>query len=72
MTIRSERSRVDDWNRNHPIGTRVCYWRGVRDSGPGREGKTESMAELLGGHTAVVWISGVAGCIALSHVEVSP
>ncbi len=26
-------------------------------------------AQVLGGHTAVVWLAGVSGCVALSHCE---
>ena len=59
---------VDTWNRDCLIGTRVRYWTGVRE-GEGKVSTTRSKAEVLGGHTAVVWIEGVAGCVALSHVK---
>lgn len=57
------------FNDAHPIGTRVRYWRGARE-GAGAESTTRTEAKVLGDHTAVVWLDGVAGCIALSHVEV--
>lgn len=60
---------VDAWNAAHPIGTLVRYWTGVRE-GEGRTGRTRSAAELLGGHTPVVWVTGPVGCVALGHVEV--
>lgn len=66
----AERRAVEAWNGVHPVGTEVVYWPGVR-AGCGIVGVTSTEAVLLGGHTAVVWLSGVSGCIALSHVEVS-
>ena len=59
---------VDEWNAAYPVGTGVRYWPGAR-TGPGIEATTRSRASVLGGHTSVVWVTDVAGCIALSHVE---
>lgn len=59
---------VDRWNDAYADGTEVRYWTGVRE-GSGKVGRTDGAAWLLGGHTAVVRIHGVASCIALSHVE---
>ena len=56
------------WNQTFPIGTRVRYWTGARE-GIGKESVTRSEASVLGGHSAVVWIEGCVGCMALSHVE---
>ncbi|MGW1059330.1 hypothetical protein [Micromonospora rubida] len=56
------------FNDASPIGTPVRYWRGARD-GDGRTARTRTAAQLLGGHTAVVWLDGVSGCIALTHVQ---
>ncbi|PSH05165.1 MAG: hypothetical protein CXZ00_03135 [Acidobacteria bacterium] len=56
------------WNRRFPIGTRVRYWTGTRDK-PGKVSVTKSEAQVLGGHTAVLWVEGESGCISLSHVE---
>ena len=58
-----------DFNGRVPIGTPVRYWTGPR-TGPGVESKTRTEAQLLGGHTPVVWVEGCVACIALSHVEV--
>lgn len=60
---------VAEWNAQHPVGTRVRYWRGERKGEPSGEGITHSPATVLGGHTAVAWIEGCSGCVALSHVE---
>jgi hypothetical protein len=61
-------SACDAFNREHPIGSRIRVCAGpigtdvkdveVRDPG----------AIVLGGHTPVVYVTGGAGCIALSHV----
>ncbi|WP_433513836.1 hypothetical protein ACQP2T_61530 [Nonomuraea sp. CA-143628] len=32
-------------------------------------GRTRTPAHLLGGHTAVVWVTGESSCIGLSHVD---
>ncbi len=59
---------VQEFNEHNPIGTLVRYWTGARE-GEGKLAKTDSAAHVLGGHTAVVWLAGVSGCIALTHVE---
>lgn len=56
------------WNEEFPEGTPVRYWTGVR-KGAGTAGETRSAATVLGGHTAVVWVTGHSACIALSHVQ---
>lgn len=56
------------FNDAHPIGTPVRYWKGVRE-GAGKVSTTRTVAQLLGGHTAVVWLNGVSGCIALTHIQ---
>ncbi len=59
---------VVKWNRRFPVGTHVRYWMGMRE-GIGKISTTLSEAILLGGHTPVVWLYDVSGCVALSHVE---
>lgn len=61
---------VTDWNDANAVGTVVRYWRGAKSGEPSGVGETVSRAAVLGGHTAVIWINGCSGCIALSHVEV--
>lgn len=63
MKITSEK-----WNKIYEVGTRVRYWRGVRE-GEGVVSKTRSSAWDLCGFP-VVLIEGTTGGIALSHVEV--
>lgn len=59
---------VDDWNRAHPVGTRVKV---TLDNGDVVEDVTVAYgaggsAELLGGHTACVKLQG-RGCFLLSR-----
>lgn len=56
------------WNAAHPVGTPVRFWTGMR-KGDGVESVTRSTAQVLGGHTAVVWVEGEGSCIALTHIE---
>jgi hypothetical protein len=62
---------VDAFNAIHPVGTPVRYWKGVRE-GEGRISRTRTPAQMLSGHTAIVWLEGVSGGIALTHVEPLP
>jgi hypothetical protein len=64
----SQKALVAKWNERFPVGTRVRYWTGDR-YGIGKVSTTRTLAEVLSGHTAVVWVNGEAGCVALSHVE---
>lgn len=65
---RAAKKQVDAFNKLHPVGTAVLVWKGLKD-GDGQRTVTTSEAQLLSGHTAVVWVKDVSGCIALSHVE---
>jgi hypothetical protein len=59
---------VENFNLQYPVGTPVRYYRGRKEDKPS-EGKTCGPADLLGGHTPVVFVEGV-GAIALTHVEI--
>ena len=56
---------VDQWNERHPVGQAVTI---RRDNGDIITTKTTSAAELLSGHSAVVWLEGISGCYLLSRV----
>lgn len=56
---------VDNWNKHYPVGQAVTV---RRDNGETMETKTRSPAELLSGHSAVVWLDGISGCYLLSRV----
>lgn len=49
------------WNSAYPAGTEVDY-RFHRAAAPKRT-RTTTEAQVLGGHTAVVWLAGVSGCV---------
>lgn len=55
----------DKFNASNPIGTRVTVH---LDSGEVRETFTRSEAEILSGHSAVIWLDGVRGCYLLDRV----
>ncbi|MET9339252.1 hypothetical protein [Nonomuraea sp. NPDC003804] len=59
---------VEQWNKTVPVGTPVRYWTGYRE-GDGKQSRTRTDAQMLGGHTAVVWMDGEPSCVALTHVE---
>lgn len=60
---------VDDWNAEHEPGVDVIK---TDDFGDETRTKTRSCAEILGGHTAVIWLEGTAGCYDLDRVRVVP
>ena len=64
---RHMQSECDTFNNRVPVGYEVRYWKGLRE-GDGKVGKVSYPAQIMGGHTAVVYISGV-GAVALTHVE---
>ena len=58
-------SSVDSWNASHPVGTAVKV---RKDGGEVVESETRSEAWVLGGHTAVVMVTGIRGCYLLNRV----
>lgn len=66
MAGRDVQKAVDDWNNAYPVGTPV---RLTRDNGNVVITRTRSEAEVLSGHTAVIWLEGVSGCYCLDKVE---
>ena len=69
--MKSERElqqECDDFNQQFAVGTKG--WLHM-DSGEKRETYTRSIAQVLSGHTAVIWVKGVAGCYLLNRFEVN-
>lgn len=64
-TSKSEQKKVDLWNAKYQIGQEVDL---LKDSGEVVRTKTRSAAEVLSGHTAVIWLDGVTGCYILDRV----
>lgn len=56
----------DDWNKVNPVGCDV----GLRKDGDDKLTltKTRSEAQILSGHTAVIWLEGISGCYMLDRV----
>ena len=57
---------ADAWNQASPVGTTVEY-RSLIDGPVTFIGKTRSEAQILSGHTVVVWLEGKAGCVCVEH-----
>jgi hypothetical protein len=57
---------VDGWNEKYEVGQAVT----VRmDSGELRRTRTRSRAQLLSGHTGVIWVEDISGCYLLERVQ---
>lgn len=68
--IKTAGKEVAKFNDRYSVGQKARVWIGVRGEGePSIETETTTPAQALGGHTAVVWVKDVSGCIALSHIE---
>ena len=55
----------DKFNSAHQVGASVSV---KLDSGEVRETVTNSEAQVMGGHSAVIWLDGVSGCYDLERV----
>lgn len=62
-------AQASKWNEKHPIGTKVNF-HPLIGRPESRPGVTRSAATVLSGHTAVVWLEGEAGCVALDALEI--
>jgi hypothetical protein len=65
MDPRVLQDRVDTFNQLHKVGTAVIV---QRDDGTLQKTKTRSAAQILSGHSAVIWLQGISGCYALERV----
>jgi hypothetical protein len=63
--VRGPQADVDSWNANVAVGGKVTY---RRDNGAEIQTRTRSRAQVLSNHTAVVWLDGITGCVALDRV----
>ena len=66
-SIRQKNKRIVDFNSKVPIGTPVIV---TKDNGEEIKTTTRSDAQLLGGHTPVVFLDRMSGCYALNRVRV--
>lgn len=65
FTVEELQHWCDSWNAAHPVGTPVIL---TKDGGEHMHTKTRSKAEVLNGHSAVIWLEGVRGCYLLNRV----
>lgn len=65
-SVKAECAKVDAWNAANKIGVDVAY---RRDNGKAILTKTRTEAQMLSGHTAVVWLENVSGCVDLTRVN---
>lgn len=61
-----EQAKVDAWNAANKSGADVAY---RRDNGKAILTKTRTEAQVLSGHTAVIWLEGISGCVDLMRVN---
>ncbi len=69
VILRGEQKKVDRWNADKAVGVPVTY---LKDDGTQIKTATRTPAELLSGHTAVVWVDGIAGCVRLDRISQRP
>ena len=55
----------DKFNAAHQVGAAVSV---ELDGGEARETITVSEAQVLSGHSAVIWLKGISGCYLLERV----
>lgn len=64
MKKNNPQAQASAWNDQVEVGAEVEY-RSFPSVPPMRY-RTRTQAEVLGGHTAVVWLEGKAGCVLIS------
>lgn len=63
---KSMQKQCDDFNARYSVGDKIKFWTGPREGNPTHEGVIRFPAEIMGGHSPVVYVEG-KGSIALSH-----
>jgi len=59
---------ADKWNATHPIGTPVTRYKLINPLLEGSETTTRSEAWVMGDHSVMVMVKGVAGGVVLESV----
>lgn len=57
------------WNRAHPVGTSVHYWKRAGSFETPIDTITTSEAWVMGGHTIMVMVDCQSGAVPVSHVK---
>lgn len=68
VTTDEMQAACDAFNAKHKPGDTIECWPGVREGKPVQRTVREPGAVILSVHTAVVYVTGGGGCIALTHV----
>ena len=68
--IKALQAQCDTFNAAHPVGTAVTVQLDGQDEPFAT--KTRSAAEVLSGHSAVIWLENVRGCYLLDCVKAAP
>jgi hypothetical protein len=63
---------ADDFNRRFPIGTEVIRYRLVNPLMEPTRTRTRSAAWVMGGHSAMVMVAGVAGGVLCESIQALP
>ena len=63
--VKDLQKQVEAFNARFPIGQIVTV---RKDNGEGIRTATRSKAQVLSGHSAVVWLEGITGCYLLDRV----
>ena len=58
-------SKIEVFNKKHPVGSKVTV---IKDLGEKIETEVRFPAEILSGHSTVVWLVGISGCYSLDRV----
>lgn len=69
--LRKLQQQCDRFNAAYPVGSAVRF-RPVAGYRTTELTRTRSAAYVLSGHTAVIFVEGRAGCVALDHCEPEP
>ena len=68
---KNPQAEVEAFNRRFRVGDPVDYYE-VIGLGECLRTRTRTPAEVLSGHSAVVWLEGKAGCVLCSHCFMPP
>ncbi|WP_375454818.1 hypothetical protein [uncultured Methylobacterium sp.] len=68
MAVRAMHRECAAFNDRHAVGDTIKVWPGPIEGEP-KAVQIRYPAQVLSGHTPVVYVTGGHGCIALSHVQ---
>lgn len=66
--LKTMQAECDRFNARFAVGDDIAVWTGVREGNPTTV-QVRYPAQIMSGHTAVVYVTGGGGCVALSHVK---